>query len=275
MATLRAAMQTGAHEIVVETQPLWVEADETRLDQIIGNLVSNALKYTPAGGRIAISAMPDGDSAVISVQDTGIGLDPSLLPRVFDLFVQGEERLERSRGGLGIGLTLVRRLVELHGGTVAAVSPGVGHGTTFVVRLRRIERPHAAPSTTNGSRSVRVGLDVLIVEDNDDAREMMRHLLLLAGHAVREAPDGVTGLTMALERPPDVAIVDVGLPGLDGFELARRLRADPRGRATTLIALTGYGQSETRARALEAGFDAFLVKPLAAEALERILTAGR
>jgi CheY-like chemotaxis protein len=275
MATLRAAMQTGAHEIVVETQPRWVEADETRLDQIIGNLVSNALKYTPAGGRIAISAMPDGDSAVISVQDTGIGLDPSLLPRVFDLFVQGEERLERSRGGLGIGLTLVRRLVELHGGTVAAVSPGVGHGTTFVVRLPRIERPHAAPSSTNGSRSVRVGLDVLIVEDNDDAREMMRHLLLLAGHAVREAPDGVTGLTMALERPPDVAIVDVGLPGLDGFELARRLRADPRGRATPLIALPGYGQSETRARALEAGFDAFLVKPLAAEALERILTAGR
>jgi signal transduction histidine kinase len=275
MATLHAAVETGQHEMVVETEPVWVDADETRLDQIIGNLVSNALKYTPAGGRVYVKVVSEGDSAVISVEDTGIGVEPSLLPRVFDLFVQGEERLERSRGGLGVGLTLVRRLVELHGGTVAAVSAGPGRGSTFEVRLPRVEPPHVTPAPTSGPGPARIRLHVLVVEDNDDAREMMRHLLGMAGHAVRDAADGVAGLSMALAQPPDVAIIDVGLPGLDGFEVARRLRTDPRGSGVTLIALTGYGQSETRARALEAGFDAFLVKPLAAEDLERILTAVR
>jgi two-component system, sensor histidine kinase len=275
MATQQTAGETSQHEIIVETRPVWVQADETRLDQIIGNLVSNALKYTPAGGRVRVTAVPDGDTAVISVQDTGIGVEPSLLPRVFDLFVQGEERLERSRGGLGIGLTLVRRLVELHHGSVAAVSAGTGRGTTFVVRLPRIDAPQDALSSADGADATRGGLRVLIVEDNDDAREMMRHLLMLAGHTVRDARDGTLGLAMALEVPPDVAIIDVGLPGLDGFELARRLRTDARGRSMTLIALTGYGQQETRARALEAGFDAFLVKPLAADELERLLAAPR
>ena len=275
MATLQTAMETRQHEIIVETRPVWVEADETRLDQIVGNLVSNALKYTPAGGRVCVTVVPEGDTAVICIQDTGIGVDPALLPRVFDLFVQGEDRLERSRGGLGIGLTLVRRLVELHGGTVDAFSPGAGRGTTFVVRLPRIAAPEHAGTVPEDGRSMRGGLDVLIVEDNDDARDMMRNLLCLAGHAVRDARDGQLGLAMALDRPPDAAIIDVGLPGLDGFELARRLRADPRGRSMTLIALTGYGQDETRARALAAGFDAFLVKPLAADELERILTASR
>ena len=275
MAALSTGMQMEEYEIVIETHPVWVEADETRLDQIVGNLVSNALKYTPAGGRVRVTVAPDGDSAVIGVEDTGIGVEPTLLPRIFDLFVQGDERLERSRGGLGIGLTLVRRLVELHGGTVAAISPGTGRGTTFIVRLPRIAAPTdaLAPPSTDGDQ--RGGLQVLVVEDNDDAREMMRHLLLLAGHTVREASDGAMGLTMALDAPPDVAIIDVGLPELDGFEVARRLRADPRGRGVILIALTGYGQHETRARALEAGFDAFLVKPLAADELERILTAAR
>ena len=275
MAALSTGMQMDQHEIVIETHPVWVEADETRLDQIVGNLVSNALKYTPAGGRVRVTVAPDGDSVLIGVEDTGIGVEPSLLPRIFDLFVQGAERLERSRGGLGIGLTLVRRLVELHGGTVAAVSPGTGRGTTFIVRLPRIAAPTdaLAPPSTDGDQ--RGGLQVLVVEDNDDAREMMRHLLLLAGHTVREASDGSMGLAMALDAPPDVAIIDVGLPELDGFEVARRLRADPRGRGVILIALTGYGQHETRARALEAGFDAFLVKPLAADELERILTAAR
>jgi CheY-like chemotaxis protein len=143
------------------------------------------------------------------------------------------------------------------------------------VRLPRVEPPHVTPAPTSGPGPARIRLHVLVVEDNDDAREMMRHLLGMAGHAVRDAADGVAGLSMALAQPPDVAIIDVGLPGLDGFEVARRLRTDPRGSGVTLIALTGYGQSETRARALEAGFDAFLVKPLAAEDLERILTAVR
>ena len=275
IATLQTAMDTSQHDIVVETQPVWVQADETRLDQVIGNLVSNALKYTPAGGRVTVRVVPDGESAVISVEDTGIGLEPSLLPRVFDLFVQGEDRLARSRGGLGIGLTLVRRLVELHGGTVTAASPGTGRGTTFVVRLPRIEAPHGAPPAPIGAASTRAGLEVLIVEDNDDAREMMRHLLLLAGHAVRDVDDGAAALAMALERPPDVAIIDIGLPGLDGFELARHLRDDARTRGVKLIALTGYGHGETRTRAVEAGFDAFLVKPLATDELQRILTEVR
>jgi signal transduction histidine kinase/CheY-like chemotaxis protein len=275
MAALQTALHAGEHEIVVETQPVWAMADETRLDQIVGNLVSNALKYTPAGGRVAVRVVPDSDSAVISVQDTGIGVEPSLLPRVFDLFVQGEERLERSRGGLGIGLTLVRRLVELHGGTVAAVSDGPGRGTTFVVRLPRVEAPHDGASPSSAVTSTPPPLQVLIVEDNEDARDMMRHLFLLAGHAVRDTGDGPAGLAMALERPPDVAIIDIGLPGLDGFELARRLRADQRGRGVTLVALTGYGHSETRARALDAGFDVFLVKPLAADDLQQILTSVR
>ena len=275
MTALRTAIDMNQHEIVVETRPVWTEADDTRLDQIIGNLVSNALKYTPAGGRVRVTVTSEGETAIVSVQDTGIGVEPLLLPRIFDLFVQGDERLERSRGGLGIGLTLVRRLVELHGGTVAAISPGAGRGTAFTVRLPRIATPAEAltPSASNGA--VRGGLEVLVVEDNDDARDMMRHLLSLAGHTVREASDGAMGLAMALEAPPHVAIIDVGLPQLDGFEVARRLRADPRGRDVTLVALTGYGQHETRARALEAGFDAFLVKPLAADELERILTAAR
>ncbi|HEY7521372.1 MAG TPA: ATP-binding protein [Methylomirabilota bacterium] len=273
MAALHTAMDTSQHEIAVDAHPVWVEADETRLDQVVGNLVSNALKYTPAGGRVHVAVRAEDESAVIRVEDTGIGLEPSLLPRVFDLFVQGEQRVERSRGGLGIGLTLVRRLVELHGGTVGAVSAGPGRGTTFVVRLPRVEAPREPVRPASGAGSARAGLDVLIIEDNDDARDMIRHLLRLAGHAVRDAGDGMAGLAMALERPPDVAIIDVGLPGLDGFEVARRLRADPRGRSVTLIALTGYGQSETRARARDAGFDAFLVKPLAADDLERILTA--
>ncbi len=248
------------HRLTVRAEPTWVEADQTRVEQIVMNLLSNAVKYTAPGGAIEITVVGDGGTARLSVRDTGVGMSPYMLERVFDLFFQGERTLERAEGGLGIGLTLVRRLAELHGGRVAAESPGQGRGSTVTVELPQIAPPAAAgeisATAAPGPRRI------LIVEDSRDSRDMLRFLLEHAGHEVHEAADGPSGVEAILTVRPDIALVDVGLPGLDGFEVARRVRADARGREVRLVALTGYGLPEDHRRSQEAGFDAHLVKPV-------------
>jgi signal transduction histidine kinase len=262
------ATRAGCQQIELAVAPAWVHADASRIEQIVTNLLTNACKYTPPDGRITVSVRNDNGNAVLCVRDTGLGLDPDLLPRVFDLFVQGRRTLDRADGGLGIGLTLVRRLVELHGGSVAARSEGAGKGSEFEVRLPATAAQHASDGAAVPVQSVQ--RDVLVVEDNADAREMLKALLTLAGHRVHEAPDGPTGVRLAREIRPDVALVDIGLPGFDGYEVASRIRAELDG-AIRLVALTGYGLPEDEQRAKDAGFDHHVVKPVDEATLRRLL----
>jgi PAS domain S-box-containing protein len=266
---------TSAHQVVLELEAaVRVNGDETRLEQVVTNLLTNAVRYTPAGGRIDIAVKADGDDAVLTVQDDGIGISAELLPRVFDLFVQGERSAERSAGGLGIGLTLVRRLVQLQGGSVVAESAGAGRGSRFIVRLPRLAdvgneaaapRELARAGVGTGSTVAVQAVPprrVLVIEDGTDLREMLCLALRDAGHEVRECGDGEAGLAEALAWRPDVALVDIGLPGLDGYGVAAGIRADAAAASMTLIALTGYGLPEDRRRSREAGFDRHAVKPL-------------
>ena len=271
VTSLRATGKMQEHVVNLETTPVWVDADVIRIEQIISNLVSNALKYTPAGGTITIRVSRDNGFAVLTVEDTGVGMQPHLLSRIFDLFVQGERRLERTQGGLGIGLTLVRRLVELHGGTVEAFSEGPDLGSRFTVRLRASTAPRAMGDARRPPGWSVASRRILVIEDNADARAMLRHLLEIAGHEVHEAADGRQGLEMALSIQPDVALIDLGLPGLDGYEIARRLRAADERRNILLVAVTGYGSPEDRERSLMAGFDVHLVKPVDPDLLAGVL----
>jgi CheY-like chemotaxis protein/anti-sigma regulatory factor (Ser/Thr protein kinase) len=250
-------------------KPVWVDADRARIEQILSNLLDNAVKFTPAGKTIRVAVAPEGEDALLTVSDEGAGLAPGSAERMFDLFVQGERGLDRAAGGLGVGLALVKRLTELHGGTVAASSAGAGRGTTFVVRLPAV-LPSAQSQAAQATPRV-AAKRILIVEDNDDARHMMHEVLAFGGHDVREARDGATGLALAAESRPDVALIDIGLPDLDGYEVARRLRAAPGGRRMGLIAITGYGQAEDQKRAYDAGFDAHLTKPVAPERLRQVM----
>jgi len=251
-----------AHTVRLDTAEVWVDADAARLEQVMVNLLQNAVKYTPAGGEIRVLVTREGPDAVLSVRDAGVGIAPELLPRVFDIFVQGEHSLDRRKGGLGIGLTLVRRLVEQHGGTVAVASEGPGKGSTFTVRLPAITRPVKTRPMTTPAIAPAAARRVLVIEDNDDSRQMLRELIRLLGHEVFEAVDGVSGVSSALALEPDLALVDIGLPGIDGYEVARRLRGHPAGRGLRLVALTGYGLPEDRERSRAAGFDLHLVKPV-------------
>jgi signal transduction histidine kinase/ActR/RegA family two-component response regulator len=274
------AASHGLH-VEEETEPAQVSGDPVRIEQVICNLVQNAIKYTPRGGTIRLSVRREGDEAVIRVGDTGVGISPEMLPRIFEPFTQVESSRTRSEGGLGLGLPLVRSLVELHGGGVAASSDGPGQGTDFVIRLplRSGEAP-PRPSRRPGRAAApaaraRAALRILIVEDNLDGRESLRDLLEIWGHEVVLAEDGAQGVEKALESQPDVALVDIGLPGLDGNEVARRIRAAFATDHVELIAMTGYGQPEDRRRALQAGFDSYLVKPVDPAHLGRLLTAVR
>lgn len=283
-ATVRQALRTvelagrfGARNLVADLQPVWADADPTRIEQIVSNLVGNAIKFTAPDGTITVTVTRDGDAAELRVADDGIGMTPDLVARVFDLFVQGEQPLDRTEGGLGIGLTLVRRLAELHDGTATVTSVGPGRGTVVCVRLPAQAAPEAhVPAAIVPTGATGTGRDVLIVEDNDDARESLSMLLELNGHRVRTAADGRAGLAAFASAAPEVALIDVGLPGIDGYEVARRIRAVP-GPRILLLALTGYGLPEDRDRALAAGFDAHLVKPVDPDALEALLRqyAGR
>jgi signal transduction histidine kinase len=264
--TFRATGRTAGYTIGASLQPGWVDGDPTRLEQIATNLIDNALKYTPAGGTIDISVAAEGEEVILTVRDSGVGIAPDLLPHVFDVFVQGSISIDRSQGGLGIGLSLVRRLVELHGGSVSASSAGTSSGSTFQIRLPRTEPvlAHDSPASVDASAAKPT---VLLIEDNDDGREMMATMLASYGYPVLQAGDGLEGVRIATAQVPDVALVDIGLPGIDGYEVARRLRAEAGTRDIRLIALTGYGLAEDQRRVLEAGFDLHLVKPVELAAL--------
>jgi PAS domain S-box-containing protein len=269
-ASFQATAREAEHRLVVDAREVWVRGDATRLDEIVGNLISNAVKYTPRGGVITVRVGPVGEEAMVAVEDTGIGIDASLLQRVFELFVQGAQTIDRDRGGLGLGLTLVKRLVELHGGTVEVASPGLGRGSRFTVRLPAIPPPGPQlliPSTPPTRRR-----RIVVVEDHEDSRILLRQLLELNGHEVYEAADGVSGLAEIIRVRPDVALVDLGLPGLDGYEVARKVREACQG-SVAIVALTGYDLADYRQRSREAGFDDHLVKPVSSDALSRILAA--
>jgi signal transduction histidine kinase/CheY-like chemotaxis protein len=263
----------ASRRVVEDLHPVWVHADRTRIEQVIGNLLVNAVKYSLEGGTVAVSVLREGDDAVLRVADDGIGMDEALLARVFEPFVQGTRELDRQHGGLGIGLTLVRRLVELHGGTVEARSEGPGRGSEFVVRLPAILPPLDA-EPPHSTRFAQARRRVLLVEDNDDARESLSRLLELEGHEVTACSDGPAALDAVRAARPDVAFVDLGLPGMDGYEVARRIRAEP-GDAVRLVALTGYGADADRRRTRAAGFDLHLVKPVELATLRQALTPER
>jgi CheY-like chemotaxis protein/anti-sigma regulatory factor (Ser/Thr protein kinase) len=247
-----------------------LEADPTRLTQILTNLLDNAAKYTDPGGQIELTARREAGDVVLSVRDSGVGIPLDMQGRIFDLFTQGDVPIARSQGGLGLGLTLVRSLTGLHGGTVDVRSEGRGRGSEFTVRLPIGSAEASTGAAAAGSAG---GRHVLVIEDNADAREMLRIALELDGHRVDTAADGLTGVESALRTPPDLVLVDLGLPGLDGYAVARRLRA-ALGDRLTLVALTGYGQTEDRRRTSEAGFDAHLVKPVDPDVLSRAMAAN-
>ena len=248
--------------------PLIVDGDLVRLEEVFNNLVTNAIKYSPEGARVTVSARREAASCIVEVTDTGIGMEPEMLRRVFDLFAQAETSLDRSQGGLGIGLTLVRSLVELHGGKISAASPGPGHGSTF-----RVELPLSRSSGATQRNLVVVTapnpMRVLLVEDNADLLDMTRDLLEASGCEVTTATDGANGLSLLTARAYDIAFVDIGLPTLDGYEVATAARA--KGVTAFLVAMTGYGQPEDRERALSAGFDRHLTKPVTVTALKHAM----
>jgi len=266
LETCRATGRSADYELVQDLDPGWVDGDSTRLEQITSNLLDNALKYTPPGGRIEVRTWTENDDVVLSVRDSGVGIAADLLPHVFDVFVQGTSTLDRAQGGLGIGLSLVRRMAELHGGGIEAESRGPGGGSTFTLRLPRIEH-QAAPASAPAAAPAHGKPSVLLIEDNDDGREMMAMMLGVYGYEVESAADGLLGLAAAERFQPDLALVDIGLPGIDGYEVARRLRADPATRDIKLIALTGYGLADDLRRVMDAGFDRHLVKPVDIEQL--------
>jgi PAS domain S-box-containing protein len=249
-------------------EPIWVDGDTTRLAQVIGNLLGNASRYTAKGGAIALAVQRERGQAVIRVRDTGIGISPEMIPRIFDLFVQGDRPADRAPGGLGLGLTLARRLTEMHEGTIEATSAGVGRGSEFAVRLPALSGPPAAlarPRPVTVHEPVR--RRILVVDDNADAAESLAAALGMAGHEVRFALEGESALAIAAEFRPEVVVLDIGLPGMDGYEVARRMRAELKREQPVILALTGYGQEEDRRRATAAGFDHYLVKPAAPEAV--------
>ncbi len=274
LAAVQHSGSAAGHRISVDAKPLVVAGDATRLEQILGNLLDNAIKYTPPGGEISVRVEEDGGDAVLRVRDSGIGITPELLPQVFDLFVQAPRAVEQGRGGLGIGLTVVRRLVALHGGTVAVSSEGPGRGSEFSVRLPLL-RSRDLITPEPPARDIEVPRCVLLVEHHDDSRASLHVLLELTGHQVAEASDGERGVAAALALRPEVVLIDIGLPGMDGYEVARRIRAAPRGDQMVLVALTGYGQPEDSARAMQAGSDAHLLKPVEADRLAQVLVTAR
>jgi PAS domain S-box-containing protein len=264
--TVRPLVEERRHELSVSvaTGGVRVEADPLRLEQILVNLLTNAAKYTEAGGRISLSARRAGGEVVVAVADDGVGIAPELLPRVFDLFIQGDRTIARSEGGLGIGLTLAKKLAEMHGGSVAAASEGVGRGSEFTLRLPAFAAAPAPPTGPEGGPAPlgRWTSRVLVVDDNLDAAASLARFLKLLGHDVRTAHDGPSALELARVHRPQIVVLDIGLPGMDGYEVARRLRMEEYGEGAVVIAASGYGKAEDRARSRAAGFDHHLVKPV-------------
>jgi PAS domain S-box-containing protein len=273
--TARPILDAKQHTLVLDLpkQPLQLDADAVRLAQVFSNLLINAAKYTDPGGRIELRAWPDQRSVVVSVSDNGIGIAAEMLPRVFNMFFQSQAARARAEGGLGVGLSLVRGLLDLHGGTVEACSAGPGAGSEFIVRL-----PLAAPAPeSRGAEaevegaSADVGLKILVVDDNRDAADTCAMLLEASGHHVQTAYTGRQALDLARTFHPHALLLDIGLPDVDGYRLAQRFRATPWGRSAVLVAVTGWGQEQDRQRAVDAGFDEHLVKPISAATVESLL----
>jgi two-component system CheB/CheR fusion protein len=258
----------------VPDKPLYVEGDPARLHQILTNLLTNAVKYTEPGGLVWLTAERDRSEVIVRVRDTGVGIHSDKLEFIFEPFVQEGVTLARSNGGMGIGLALVRSLVRFHGGTVFAESEGPGCGSTFTVRLPQAASAHRR-TPQRKSRSDIAQMRILIVEDNANAREMLQAVLELDGHEVAVAESGTRGLEMIEFQRPEVALVDIGLPGLDGYQVARAVRRNPENDSVFLVALTGYGQPDDRRQALDAGFDAHLVKPVDMEKLDDVFAQRR
>ena len=270
----RPLIEEKGHHLAVSVpqDPVKLSADPVRLAQVITNLVNNAAKYTPPHGHVRVVAAREGPHVVLRVRDNGSGMPPELVPRVFDLFIQGDRSLAHAAGGLGIGLTVVRTLVQLHGGTVAASSEGPGRGSEFVVRLPIGEARAASRGVPAAEIHPLPRLHVLVIEDNADMRVLLRAMLMGEGHRVETADAGAAGVDLARSGRPDVVLVDIGLPDLDGYEVGRQIRAI-LGPPVRLIALTGYGQPEDRQRSRAAGFDAHLVKPVSGSLLHQTIGA--
>jgi PAS domain S-box-containing protein len=275
--TARPLFDSHGHELTIDlpTEPLFLCADPVRLAQVVGNLLTNAAKYTEAKGRIRLAAQRDGPQVRLHVRDTGIGIAPEILPRIFELFVQADHASDRAQGGLGVGLTLVKSLVEMHSGSIEAKSEGLGKGSEFIVRLPVVdEAPHVAPDNDEQTPSLAQkasGHRILVVDDNQDAADSLAMLLRMQGHHVRVANNGFDALEAVNVERPDIVFLDIGMPKMDGYEVARRLRLQPGANHLVLAALTGWGQKEDRRKSEEAGFDYHLVKPLEPKALEQVL----
>jgi CheY-like chemotaxis protein/two-component sensor histidine kinase len=273
--TVRPFIESRKHQISASMPPeaIWLEADPLRMEQVLVNLLNNAAKYTEPGGNISVAVERVGNECELKVRDTGAGIVAEMLPRVFDLFVQADKSLDRSQGGLGIGLTLVKRLVALHGGTVEARSEGIGHGSEFVVRLPVVAevsglKPEDAPAPAQKTQNP---LRVLTVDDNVDTAESLAMLLKLFGHETRVAHTGQRALQMAVAEKPDVLVLDIGLPGMSGYQVAERIRQQGELVNVRLIAVSGYGQDADRERARVAGFNHHLVKPVNPARLQELL----
>ena len=264
------------HELLISytSSRLAIEADTTRLEQILVNLLTNAAKYTPPGGRIQLIAGVEGADLVCRVRDNGVGISPELLPRIFDLFAQADRSLDRSEGGLGIGLTLVRSLAELHGGTITAASDGLDKGSEFTLRLPAALGPAAGAAPRGAEKKRLPQMRVLVVDDNEDTALGMSRLMRLSGHSVRVAHSGPAALEVARDLGPEVVILDIGLPGMDGYEVAVRLRREAGCGAAIIIAVSGYGEDQAMRRSEEAGFDHHLVKPVDFDALLAAIATG-
>ena len=282
-ATLDQALETvlprigeRAQELKLELPPreLGVRGDRVRLVQVLANLIGNASKYTADGGRIALAVGREGEDILVAVSDNGSGIAPDVLPHIFDLFTQGPRSLARSEGGLGVGLNVVRNLVAMHGGSIAADSAGIGQGSCFVLRLPACDPPAPPAPAPVPAAPVSAGRRVLVVEDNRDACDTLKIFLDMAGHEVATAHDGPAGLAALLAGGVEVVVCDIGLPGMDGLEVVRRLRASGMAPQPLAIGLSGYGQAEDHARAVAAGFDHYLVKPVDPNALLALVAAS-
>lgn len=273
----RPLIQQCGHELTIRLPPeaVALDADPIRLAQVFLNLLNNAAKYTKRGGHIWLTADREGSDAIVSVRDNGIGIPGDMLPRIFDMFTQVDRSLERSQGGLGIGLTLVRRLVDLHDGTIEARSDGPDQGSEFVVRLPLIPPPLEPPPASDGPRAASLsGSRILVVDDNKDSADSLGMLLRLKANEIRTAYDGMEAVKVAESFRPELVLLDIGLPKLNGYDVARRIRQQPWGRDVVLVALTGWGQDEDRRRSQEAGFNFHIVKPVELAALEGLLAGS-
>jgi signal transduction histidine kinase/ActR/RegA family two-component response regulator len=271
LEALHGAGRTARFTLDTKLAAAWVDADPTRLAQIVDNVLDNAIKYSPDGGPLTIAVRPHGAFAELVVADQGVGIAPDLLPNVFDMFVQASQPLQRAQGGLGIGLSLVRRLAEMHGGSAALASAGAGQGSTFTLRLPLVEAPTPAQPAAGAATAQGPARRVLLIEDNDDARDTMTMLLATCDCTVLAASNGPDGIALAVREAAELGFIDIGLAEMDGYAVARALRADPRTQAMRLVALTGYGSARDRDEALAAGFDIHLTKPISLDRLLEVL----